>query len=457
MLKTMTLLALTLFGVIASGTASAATIQVPADQPTIQDAINAAVDGDEVIVAPGVYNESINFFGKAITVASEQGPGVTTISAVGGSVVTFESGEGPGSVIRGFTLRNGNNTFGAGVAIWFTSPVVEDNIITENSGTIGGAIFLNGASPYIGRNLIHNNSAGGSGFLITAGIAIVNVSSPLIENNVIVNNLEGAGITLTLPDGAEPRIVNNVVAGNVGGGIKNDFFGAITITNNIIAGNTRGAGILTDFGNVPVVAFNDVWNNEGGDYGGILPDLTGTDGNISADPAFVAAASGDFRLLPGSVAIDAGTNDGAPPTDFDNNPRPVDGDGDGVATVDMGAFEFAQSGVQVAIDIKPGNKRNVLNPRSRGGVWVAVLSDAETPFDALQIDAATVAFGPAEASAIRFRVQDVNRDGLADLVLRFRIPATGIACGDTEATLTGQTHGGESFSGTDAVQTVGCR
>ena len=86
----------------------AGTIHVPADYAAIQDAMNAAVDGDTVLVAPGTYREHLNFLGKAITVTTEQGPDVTIIDGdQAGSVVTFASGEGLASVLSGFTLQNG--------------------------------------------------------------------------------------------------------------------------------------------------------------------------------------------------------------------------------------------------------------------------------------------------------------------------------------------------------------
>ena len=70
--------------------AAGKTIHVPADQPTIQAAINAASNGDTVLVSPGTYFENINFIGKAITVKSASGPAVTIIDGSNsGPVATF--------------------------------------------------------------------------------------------------------------------------------------------------------------------------------------------------------------------------------------------------------------------------------------------------------------------------------------------------------------------------------
>ena len=58
----------------------------------------------------------------------------------------------------------------------------------------------------------------------------------------------------------------------------------------------------------------------------------------------------------------------------------------------------------VAIDIKPGNKRDVINPRQKGSIWVAILSDIESPFDpSSQVDIPTVEFGPDGTKAIRLQ------------------------------------------------------
>ena len=101
-----------------------------------------------------------------------------------------------------------------------------------------------------------------------------------------------------------------------------------------------------------------------------------------------------------------------------------------------------------------------IQARSRGRIWVAILSNTDnaSPFDpASQVDIPTVEFGPDGAKAKRYKVRDINKDGLGDLLLRFKIRKTGIACRDTEATLTGKTFDGLSFTGTDSIRTARCK
>jgi hypothetical protein len=113
--------------------------------------------------------------------------------------------------------------------------------------------------------------------------------------------------------------------------------------------------------------------------------------------------------------------------------------------------------IQVAIDIKPGSDTNPINPRSQGVIPVAILTTDTV--DATSVNPATVRFGVTgtEAAPVRVAVEDVNGDGRPDLLFDFNTQDTGIQCGKTSASLTGQTFSGQAIKGTDAIQTVGCK
>src|SRR5215468_1963313 len=141
---TCTLATISIFLLSATLSQAATTIHVPADQPTIQAGINAASNGDTVLVAPGTYKENINFNGKAITVKSSGGANVTIVDGGGsGPVVTFASNETLSSLLTGFTLQNGDagNTYpdeGGGIKVESASPTIKSNIIQSSKASNGG-------------------------------------------------------------------------------------------------------------------------------------------------------------------------------------------------------------------------------------------------------------------------------------------------------------------------------
>jgi serine protease len=138
-----TLFVSTIFALVVNSATAATVIHVPADQPAIQAGINAAVNGDTVLVAPGTYVENINFLGKAITVASAKGPRVTIIDGnKKDSVVRFTNKETTASVLSGFTIQNGYaHITGGGIDMETASPTITGSIITANQGNLGGGIF----------------------------------------------------------------------------------------------------------------------------------------------------------------------------------------------------------------------------------------------------------------------------------------------------------------------------
>jgi FG-GAP-like repeat/Right handed beta helix region/FG-GAP repeat len=274
-MRSLSFFALALLAVLWSP-AEASTLNVPQDFPTIQAAINAAQNGDAVLVSPGTYVENINFLGKAITVMSVQGPTQTIID--GGTqctqppcrrtVVTFASGEGRESVLSGFTLRNGggdSSTFdGGGIRTVHSSPTITGNVITGNRTCDGAGISANSGSPLILGNTITGNvraiaicSAGIGG----AGIKVENPGSARIIDNVISNNVSeaaGDGVGIMLFRAGSPTIQGNIISGNTaasrttglpcsqnpigGGGIAVIEVPDAEIINNVIVGNSASCG-----------------------------------------------------------------------------------------------------------------------------------------------------------------------------------------------------------------------
>jgi parallel beta-helix repeat protein len=390
---------------------------VPADQPTIQQAIDAAANGDTVLVAPGTYNGNINFNGKVITVMSSGGAAVTTIAGDGGdSVVKFISAEGSTSVLEGFTVTGGfSRANGGGILVSNSSPTIRNNTITRNVATSGLGIAVQSGSPLIQRNTISDNSqfgSGGSGGgIFVGGDSTAKITGNTITRNALPNGGDGGGIALAA---GSATVSANLITGNSvfnrGGGIAIFNFSTATIVNNVIADNSAndqtsegvyiaasGSGPFftnntvinsthfsasnTDVQNniiftssskpaitcgtvaAPTLIDNILFSIDGTPNGGLCVDVVGTKGNVAENPLFVNPARGDYHFADGSRAWNSGNSTalGLPSTDFAGGPRILG------PAIDRGAFEEATPPVLAKLSISPARFTFADQPVSTSG------------------------------------------------------------------------------------------
>lgn len=230
----------------------AATLIVPTQHPTIQGALNAALNGDTILVQPGTYTGvSLRFNGKAIHLKSANGPAATTIRGnLTSSVFAIAQGETRTTIIEGFTITGGSRVNGGGMILSGTSPTVRGNIFTGNRATGvgggggGGAIQVVNApaNPLIINNTFTNNEAKLDGGAIHTDFnAIAD-----IRENTFVNNraLTGSGAGIRVSRSTAPfTIAGNRFDRNTAvfaGGAISAIAVNVTIQDNIITSNTGG-------------------------------------------------------------------------------------------------------------------------------------------------------------------------------------------------------------------------
>jgi len=228
---------------------SAATILVPSQYSTIQAGINAALVGDTVLAAEGIYtglgNKNIDFLGKAIVVSSESGAETCIIDCQNEDRgFYFHTGEDTNSLLKGFTIRGGNAEDGGGIFCSSVSPIIDSCILAENTvEDYGGGIYCYFAPLIIRNCLFYGNSCGWDG----AGIFLY-CSDVLVENSVFRKNSAffAGGIW---SENSDPMITNCVFEENNaawdGGGILIGFYSQALVEGCRFYRNNawRGGGI----------------------------------------------------------------------------------------------------------------------------------------------------------------------------------------------------------------------
>jgi hypothetical protein len=335
--------------------------------------------------------------------------------------------------------------------------LVENSTIARNGSADGGGIFNYGSLIVKNSAIIDNHSdccQPGGGILNLGGsVEIVNST---IAKNSAGGALGDGGGGLFNSGGGQVSITNSTIRENEtfegGGGIENDG-GTVRLQNTIVAGNTVGSGgsVRSDcIGTITSLGNNFIGDPADCDINLQPSDLTGDPGLGTLVEFGEDDAPGKvfYPVLAGSVVINRANSAACPKQDQLGNPR--------VGTCDIGAIEF-QGRMLVSVDVRPRRDANRINPNSSQNINVAVFS--AKGFDATTLDPNTVRFGGTgtEAAPINNARRDVDGDGRQDLVARFRIQELGIQCGDTSATLTGQTSSGFAIVGSSPIRTTGCK
>jgi hypothetical protein len=310
---------------------------VPEGYHLIQGAIDLAVDGVTICVAPGTYSENIDFGGKAVHLLGVEGAAETIIDAdLSGEVVRFSSAEGSDTVLEGFTLTNGYSMLGgAGVYVEDASPSLVNLEITGNhTDGYGGGFHLNGGQPSLTDVTISGNSAirGGGAYLWGSGslqlsnvtitgnqaeegggvffhleCAEIDLSSTEISENTALN--DGGGVYFA--EGAIPGLADilggtisaNHAEGN-GGGVYGTSV-AIDLIDTVVTSNTAafyGGGMAIVESGLCSVSGAYLSGNEAWDGGGLYVSSGSNSFSNMVIEANTATANGGGVYLESSEA-----------------------------------------------------------------------------------------------------------------------------------------------------------
>jgi len=397
----------------------------------------------------GIFNHSL---GTVIMIGSTVS---NNTAPYGGGIGNLGSLSATNSTIQ----NNSSASFGGGIVNFDGGELfIFSTGISNNSAMHGGAIFSQFSMATLNDATINNNLASNAG-------GIFNINGTLNLNNTTVSNnvaeVNGGGLYNI---NSNSTISNSTLSNNSaysGGGFASDN-DTLILQNTIVSGNIAegGADCIShhEFSGMLISSgYNLIGNTSDCNFTPSNGDLTNVDpqlGPLQNNGGF----SLTHALLPGSPAIDAGNPAGC--TDQDGNLLTTDQRGVARpqgAACDIGAFELEVVFIDVSIDIKPDSEINPINTKSKGKIPVAIFSTAD--FDApSMVDTTSLTFGrTGDETSLSFcnkKAEDVNNDGLLDLVCHFYTQATGFHFGNTEGSLKGQTLDGISLRGIDNISVV---
>jgi len=282
----------------------------------------------------------------------------------------WNSGIGNAAVTESSVTENTAGRDGGGVHISGSASLSfsRSTIADGSAGEKGGGLYQSslGSVSIVNATVSGNAATDGGGIYSTSGLSFTNST---LSTNTASN--EGGGINNNggAVSFASATVFNNS-AGVAGGGIHNEsVFGAFSLKNTIVARNLINGNPPNADVDVSGVQFNSVGNNLIGNRGSVTSfidganaDIVGVAGN-EVDPLLGPLQDNGgptltHALLFGSEARDAGTNVGVLATDQRGFARIFDGDGDGLATVDIGAFEsgFVVNTFEDTVDVLPGDQ-----------------------------------------------------------------------------------------------------
>ncbi len=237
----------------------ATTIHVPSEQPTIQAGIDAAIDGDTVLVADGIYlgygNRDI-LIEKSIVLTSENGPENTVINCEHyGKGMNIFGGQDSSLVINGFTIKNGSSYQGSAICCFGSSPIIKNCVFVSNIADYGGALYFNGNASK-GKDVI--------------SLKVVNCT--VVDNTA---HYSGAGAYIQY---------NNIM---------------VSFEKCIFYNNVSNDSPCIEYGydvDTVVIKCTDMFDNNPGDWIGSMTPYEDIENNFSIDPIFCKDSSDDFTI-----------------------------------------------------------------------------------------------------------------------------------------------------------------